>query len=56
MRIALNLKRVPFEQETVNLLKGEQNEEAFAAVNPQRRLPALDIGAGVLIQSPAILE
>ena len=56
VRIALNLKRVPFEQETVNLLKGEQNEEAFAAVNPQRRLPALDIGAGVLIQSPAILE
>ena len=56
VRIALNLKGVPYESVPVNLLKGEQREEAFGAVNPQKRLPALDIGGTILIQSPAILE
>jgi maleylacetoacetate isomerase/maleylpyruvate isomerase len=56
VRIALNLKGVPFEQRPVNLLKGEQAGDAFAAVNPQKRVPALDIGGTILIQSPAILE
>lgn len=56
VRIALNLKGVPYEAVPVNLLKGEQREEAYTAVNPQKRLPALDIGGTVLTQSPAILE
>jgi maleylacetoacetate isomerase/maleylpyruvate isomerase len=56
VRIALNLKGVPYESVPVNLLKGEQKEEAYGAINPQKRLPALDIGGTVLIQSPAILE
>ncbi|MCG7394682.1 maleylacetoacetate isomerase [Microvirga sp. ACRRW] len=56
VRIALNLKGVPYESVPVNLLKGEQREEAYGAVNPQKRLPALDIGGTVLTQSPAILE
>ncbi|MXQ12586.1 maleylacetoacetate isomerase [Microvirga makkahensis] len=56
VRIALNLKSVPYEPVPVNLLKGEQREEAYGAVNPQMRLPALDIGGTVLTQSPAILE
>lgn len=56
VRIALNLKGVPYESVPVNLLKGEQREEAYAAVNPQKRLPALDIGDTILTQSPAILE
>ncbi|WP_134497952.1 maleylacetoacetate isomerase [Microvirga pakistanensis] len=55
-RIALNLKGVPYEPVPVNLLKGEQREEAYRSINPQKRLPALDIGGTVLIQSPAILE
>jgi maleylacetoacetate isomerase len=56
VRIALNLKGVPYEAVAVNLLKGEQREGAYSSVNPQKRLPALDIGSTVLIQSPAILE
>ena len=56
VRIALNLKGVPYESVPVNLLKGEQTEGAYRAVNPQKRLPALDIDGTVLIQSPALLE
>lgn len=56
VRIALNFKGVPYESAAVNLLKGEQREEAYGAINPQKRIPSLDIGGTTLIQSPAILE
>lgn len=55
-RIALNLKGVTYEMVSVNLLKNEQREDAYGAVNPQKRVPSLDIGHTTLIQSPAILE
>ncbi len=60
VRIALALKRVPYESVSVNLLRGggEHLTPAFRAVNPQARLPVLEIEEGTvhLIQSPAILE
>jgi maleylacetoacetate isomerase/maleylpyruvate isomerase len=56
LRIALNLKGVRYESVPVNLLKGEQQGEAYTAVNPHGRVPSLDIGDAVLTQSPAILE
>jgi maleylacetoacetate isomerase len=56
VRIALNLKRVTYDFVSINLLKGEQREESYRSVNPQGRVPSLDIGATTLIQSPAILE
>jgi maleylacetoacetate isomerase/maleylpyruvate isomerase len=56
VRIALNLKGVSYETVPVNLLKGEQREAGYQAVNPQKRVPALDIDGATLIQSPAILE
>lgn len=56
VRIALNLKGVRYESVPVNLLKSEHTHESYAAVNPQRRVPALDVGEAVLLQSPAILE
>jgi len=56
VRIALNLKGVSYEAVSVNLLKGEQREANYKALNPQMRVPSLDIGETTLIQSPAILE
>jgi maleylacetoacetate isomerase/maleylpyruvate isomerase len=56
VRIALNLKGVSYETVPVNLLKGEQREAGYKTLNPQMRVPSLDIGGTTLIQSPAILE
>nr|2V6K_A Chain A, MALEYLPYRUVATE ISOMERASE [Ralstonia sp. U2]2V6K_B Chain B, MALEYLPYRUVATE ISOMERASE [Ralstonia sp. U2] len=56
LRIALNLKGVPYEYLAVHLGKEEHLKDAFKALNPQQLVPALDTGAQVLIQSPAIIE
>jgi maleylacetoacetate isomerase/maleylpyruvate isomerase len=56
VRIALNLKGVAYDAVPINLLKGEQREGSYEAINPQMRVPSLDIGSTTLIQSPAILE
>ncbi|MEE1655052.1 maleylacetoacetate isomerase [Microvirga sp. CF3062] len=56
VRIALSLKGVSYESVSVNLLKGEQREADYKTLNPQMRVPSLDIGGTTLIQSPAILE
>jgi maleylacetoacetate isomerase/maleylpyruvate isomerase len=56
VRIVLNLKGLPYESVPINLLKGEHRTDGYGAVNPQMRVPSLDIGGPVLIQSPAILE
>ena len=58
VRIALGLKGLAFEYVPINLARdgGEQFSEAFRAVNPQSRVPALEAGGQVLLQSMAILE
>ncbi|NBA95020.1 maleylacetoacetate isomerase [Pseudomonas sp. R5(2019)] len=57
VRIALALKGVDCQSRPVNLLKGEQREAGFLAINPQGRVPALRVESGELIvQSPAIIE
>jgi maleylacetoacetate isomerase len=56
VRIGLALKGVDYDYLPVDLIKGEQREPAYKAVNPQGLTPALDIGGRVLIQSLAILE
>lgn len=57
VRIALNLKGVPYEETMINLMKGEQFADAYKAVNPQSVLPALYDGDGPpLFQSMAIVE
>ncbi len=59
VRIALNLKGLPYDVASVSLVAGggENLSEAYLAVNPQGRVPTLQLGGGaMLIQSMAILE
>jgi maleylpyruvate isomerase len=56
VRIALNLKKLPYEAEFVHLAKGQHRQPAFATVNPQALLPVLEDGATLLNQSLAIIE
>lgn len=57
VRIALNLKGLPFDYAPVNLLSGDQLGEAYRQVNPQGLTPTLQTDDGrTLTQSLAILE
>src|SRR5438270_10239953 len=59
VRIALNLKKLHYEQSAVHLTRngGWQWSEEFRAINPQRRVPALALSTGeILLQSLAIIE
>jgi maleylacetoacetate isomerase len=58
VRIALNLKGLPYEMVPIHLSKdgGHQRKPEFRAVNPQMRVPALALpGGDVLTQSLAII-
>lgn len=58
VRIALNLKLIPFRQEPVHLVRegGEQNLPGYRAVNPLGLVPALVHQDQVIVQSMAICE
>lgn len=57
VRIALNLKGLNADVVDINLMQGQQREDAFRKVNPQMLLPALIDGEGPpLFQSLAIIE
>lgn len=55
-RIALNLKGLNYTQVPVNLLAGEQRDDAYRTLNRQGLVPALVVGEKILTQSSAILE
>lgn len=56
VRIALALKGVAYETVPHSLLKGEQRDPAYLALNPQGLVPALEIDGLLLTQSMAICE
>ncbi len=56
VRIALNLKGVDFRGVEIDLLKGEQSQEEFRAVNRQGLVPALEVDGEVISQSLAIID
>lgn len=56
VRIALALKGLAYEQVNHDLRTGAQADRAYAALNPQRLVPALEVDGLVLTQSVAILE
>ncbi len=56
VRIALNLKGIPCDIETLDLLKGDQFAGAYLAVNPQSVVPTLVDRGATFFQSLAIVE
>jgi maleylacetoacetate isomerase len=56
VRIALNLKGLPYEYVPVDLVHGEQFKETFRGVNPAELVPVLEHDGAVLTQSLAIIE
>jgi len=58
VRIALNLKQLPYETIPIHLVKdgGEQHSPEFHDVNPQELIPVLMHGGRMLRQSLAIMD
>ena len=56
VRVALNLKGIPFEEVSINLAGGEQYGEAYSSLNPQHVVPLLKHDGNEIVQSLAILE
>jgi maleylpyruvate isomerase len=56
LQIGLRLKQLPFRYVPVNLDRGEQNGEAFRAINPRGELPVLVVNGEPWFQSLSILE
>lgn len=57
VRIALNLKNLPYDIAPVHLVKGEQKSDDYKAKNPSGLIPALELENGkVITQSMAILD
>lgn len=56
VRIALNLKKLDYDNAFIHLPRGEQAAPEFRGINPQGLVPALDIDGQRLTQSLAIIE
>jgi len=54
--IFLNVTKIPFEPKPVKLREGEHFEEAFAEINPFRKVPVIDDDGFKLNESVAILR
>jgi maleylacetoacetate isomerase len=56
VRIGLNLKGLAYDTVPVNLVASQHLEPDYAALNPQRLLPTLEVDGKALTQSLAILD
>jgi maleylacetoacetate isomerase len=56
VRIALNLKKLDYENAFIHLRRGDQSKPEFLGVNPQGLVPMLDDDGEKLTQSLAIIE
>jgi maleylacetoacetate isomerase len=56
VRIALNLKGLPFDYISVHLPKAEHKKPPFSEVSPDGLVPLLDTGTDQLTQSMAMIE
>ncbi len=58
VKVGLALKGIKVEEVSIDLLKGEQHQKDYVALNPQAAVPSLvlDDGGPALFQSLAILE
>lgn len=56
IRLALNVKEVPYDQKFLSLVTGEQRESEYLSKNPQGLVPFLQDGAVGMAQSMAMLE
>ncbi|ENX41188.1 maleylacetoacetate isomerase [Acinetobacter sp. NIPH 2100] len=56
VRIALNLKELAYETEAVHLVKNEQQQASYRALNPSQFVPTLIDQDQPLLQSLSILE
>lgn len=56
LRIALNLKKLDYEDAFIHLRRGDQDAAEFRGVNPQGLVPVLEIDGERLIQSLPIIE
>lgn len=56
VRIALALKNLSYDSQSVGLRDGEQHQPWYLAVNPQALAPALESEHGLITQSLAIIE
>lgn len=54
VRIAANLKGLPFDYASINLSKGESRKLAYETINPFGKVPALEDDGTLLTQSLAI--
>ncbi|HSV18837.1 MAG TPA: glutathione S-transferase family protein [Casimicrobiaceae bacterium] len=55
VRLFLSMLRLPHELRTVNLMKGEQREAWYLALNPRGQVPVLDDNGTIVWDSLAIL-
>jgi len=56
LRIAMNLKGLSYDHNLINLQAGDHLSDSFRLINPQGRVPVLDIEGDILTQSLAIIE